>query len=526
MEELPDDDPELLSKKTIKCNTTKVDKNEQASSLLTTLEKSYSCWHYILIILVTILKFVARCRKKHVTGMITVKEMQHAKLLMLKMIQAEAFGDELIQLVPKGRLASLNPFIDEDRILRVGGRLTMSQSDFSIKHPIILPKKSTAVKHLVRWHHQLVEHEGRTATLHELRDNGYWIVGGNNLIRSMIHKCVDCRRKRGKVEQQKMANLPEERSLAEGPFLHCGLDMFGHYIIKEGRKEHKRWGILFTCLSCRGIHLETVSNADTDSFILALRRFMARRGVVRSIRSDNGGNFIGASNELEKAYKELDHDKIRRFLLTKQCDMISWQRNPPESSHKGGVWERQIRSAKNVLNSILHKHPGRLNDETLRTFFTEVESIVNSRPLTVDTLGDDTMEAISPQNLLTMKSKIVLEPPGNFQPADVYCQRRWRTVQYLANVFWSRWKKEFLASLQARQKWTKPARNMEIGDLVLIKDSKTTRNQWPLGRIIAVFPGEDGLVRTVQVKTSASKDPLMRSVAKIVLLLGNNECSL
>ena len=117
VEGLPDDDPELLSKKTIKCNTTKVDKNEQASSLLTTLEESYSCWHYILIILVTILKFVARCRKKHVTGMITVKEMQHAKLLMLKMIQAEAFGEELIQLVPKGRLASLNPFIDEDSIL-------------------------------------------------------------------------------------------------------------------------------------------------------------------------------------------------------------------------------------------------------------------------------------------------------------------------------------------------------------------------------------------------------------------------
>ena len=105
---------------------------------------------------------------------------------------------------------------------------------------------------------------------------------------------------------------------------------------------------------------------------------MARRGVVRSIRSDNGGNFIGASNELEKAYKELDHDKIRRYLLTKQCDMISWERNPPESSHKGGVWERQIRSAKNVLNNILRKHPARLNDEALRTFFTEVESIVNS----------------------------------------------------------------------------------------------------------------------------------------------------
>ena len=132
-----------------------------------------------------------------------------------------------------------------------------------------------------------------------------------------------------------MANLPEERLLAEGPFVHCGLDMFGHYIVKIGRKEVKRWGILFTCLSCRGIHLEMVANADTDSFILALRHFMARRGVVSSIRSDNGGNFIGACNEFEKAYKEMDHNRIRKFLLSKQCDMIEWRRNPQSLAIKG-----------------------------------------------------------------------------------------------------------------------------------------------------------------------------------------------
>ena len=149
--------------------------------------------------------------------------------------------------------------------------------------------------------------------------------------------------------EQKMADLPEKRLLTEGPFGHCGLDMFGPFIIKEGRKEMKKWGIIFTCLSCRGIHLETVAHADTDSFILALRRFIARRGPVQSIRSDNGGNFIGASNEFQNAYKEMDHDKIRNFLLSERCDMIVWERNPPVSSHKGGVWERQIRTARSVL---------------------------------------------------------------------------------------------------------------------------------------------------------------------------------
>ena len=129
------------------------------------------------------------------------------------------------------------------------------------------------------------------------------------------------------------------------------------------------------------------------------------------------------------------------------------------------------------------------------------------------------------QNLLTMKSKVVLQPPGDFQPADVYCQRTWRTVQFLANVFWSRWRKEFLSSLQTRQKWIKQTRNLAVGDVVLVKESNTSRNQWPLGRITTVYPGDDGLVRTVQVKTAASREPLTRSVAKIVLLLEGNASS-
>ena len=188
------------------------------------------------------------------------------------------------------------------------------------------------------------------------------------------------------------------------------------------------------------------------------------------------------------------------------------------SSHKGGVWERQIRTARSVLSSLLKKHPGRLNDETLRTLLTEVESIVNSRPLTVDNLGDETIGAITPNHLLTMKSKVILQPPGVFQEADLYCQRKWRAVQYLANVFWGRWRKEFLASLQCRQKWLETKRNMAVDDIVLLKEDNAARNQWPLGRVVEVLPGGDGLVRTVKVKVAKSKDPLTRSITKLVLL--------
>jgi hypothetical protein len=222
---------------------------------------------------------------------------------------------------------------------------------------------------------------------------------------------------------------------------------------------------------------------------------------------------------MQKALKEMDQEKIRKFLLEQSCDWMEWNRNPASSSHTGGVWERQIRSVRKVLSSLLKEHAGRLNDESLRTLLVEVEAIVNSRSLTADSLSDKSVEPITPNHLLTMKSKVVLPPPGVFQRADIYCRKKWRAVQYLANEFWDRWRKEFLASLQQRQKWTTPRPNMEVDDIVLVVEAGTPRNQWPMGRIVEVYPSADGLVRKVDVKVSSSVVPLSRSVAKLVVLM-------
>ena len=283
----------------------------------------------------------------------------------------------------------------------------------------------------------------------------------------------------------------------------------------------KRYGVVFTCLGCRAIHLEKINNMDTDSFILALRRFLGRRGPVRHIRSDNGGNFVGADNEMVKAMKEIDQGKVKDFLVEKSCDWewVEWERNPASASHMGGVWERQIRTIRSVLSSLLMEHAGRLNDESLKTLFVEVESIVNSRPLCYDTLTDESTEPLTPNHLLTMKTKVVLPPPGVFQRADVYCRKRWRAVQYLANEFWTRWRKEYLLNLQQRQKWTAVRPNLKVDDVVLVADMDCHRSQWPLGRIVDVFPSDDGLVRKVSVKVASSETPLSRPVTRLVLLL-------
>jgi hypothetical protein len=316
-----------------------------------------------------------------------------------------------------------------------------------------------------------------------------------------------------------MADLPIDRLEATPPFTYCAVDMFGPFVIKEGRKELKRYGALFTCLASRAVHIESTCSMDTDSFIQALRRFIGRRGPVRSIRSDNGTNFVGAENELQKAMEELDQLTISNFLLSLGADwVITWRRNPPAASHFDGVWERQIRSARGILSSLMRTHGHCLNDESFRTLLVEVEAIINSRPLTTDTINDvNRLIPISPTNLLIAKSNVVLPPPGIFQKPDLYCRRRWRRVQHLCNEFWSRWRKEYLQTLQVRQKWSNVTRNITCGDVCFVKDDCIHRAEWKMALVIRVNKDDQGSVRSVELRTQ--RTTLVRPISKVALLL-------
>ncbi|XP_057310013.1 uncharacterized protein LOC130648011 [Hydractinia symbiolongicarpus] len=203
---------------------------------------------------------------------------------------------------------------------------------------------------------------------------------------------------------------------------------------KKRRLEVKRYGVIFMCLA-------------------ALRRFITRRGNVRTIRSDNGTNFVGADNEFKRAFKELDREKIDTFHNDNGCDAIEWRRNPPYASHFDGVWERQICTVRSISEDLLKTHGHSINDENLRTLLCEIEAVVNSRPLTVTTLSDpESLLPISPSNLLMTKTRVIAPPPGAFDAVDVYSRRRWQRIQHITNEFWSRWQKQFLATLQEKSK--------------------------------------------------------------------------
>ena len=259
----------------------------------------------------------------------------------------------------------------------------------------------------------------------------------------MIGKCVRCKQLRGQLQQQKMVDLLKDSMCIEPPFTYCCVDIFGPFVVKDGRKEVKKYGTLYTCLSSRAIHIEIVHSLRTDSFILSSRRFIGQRGIVRIFRSDNETNFVGASAELICDFQEMDHKKIGDFLERNCGEWMMRKRNPPLASNMAGVWEGQIRSAYSILNSLLKTHGSNMTEESLQTLVAvEVEAIVNSRPLTKVVIYDVTSLAqLNSINILTMKSRVVMPPPSNSTIRDIYSRKQWRRVQHVANEFWCRWKK-------------------------------------------------------------------------------------
>ncbi|XP_066955788.1 uncharacterized protein [Macrobrachium rosenbergii] len=434
-------------------------------------------------------------------------------------VQQKAFGDEVkalsreLSVSKSSPIYKLDPFLDsEDGLLKVGGRIRKSDIPQSARHPILLPKKHHVTTLLIQHEHELLAHSGRNHVLSNLRQK-YWIINANATVRSVLFHCVTCRKLKEPALSQKMADLPADRLEPSPPFSNVGIDFFGPYYIKEGRKELKRYGVIFTCLVSRSVHIETANTLQSDSFINALRRFVSRRGHPKVIRCDNGTNFHGAEKELKAALGEMEEKKIETYLLHHH---IEWKFNPPAASHMGGCWERQIRTVRKVLSALLKEFGDRLNDESLRTLLCEVESIINSRPLTTVSDSVDDLEPLTPNHLLIPKSYVV-PPPGLFQKDDVYMRRRWRCVQYLTNLFWSRFRKEYLSTLQTRQKWNEPRRNLIVGDVVLVKSDIEPRNRWPMGRVIEVHPDDKGTIRSAKIKTLSSV--IVRPIQKLVLLV-------
>ena len=496
------------------------------------LASQYSDWAKLIRITAYTMKFISCCRKKDTStesasqGLaLTAPECQLARSFWIKTIQRELFPNELTalsnnrQVSAKSPLLSLNPFVDHEGLLRVGGRLKNAPISFNSKHPILLASHPLVML-IIRQAHVRSLHAGTQLTLATLRQD-FWILRARSMIRSVIHKCVVCTREKAAVPHQLMGDLPALRVSAPiRSFLHCGLDYAGPVQVRtskgRGIKSHKAYIALFVCLATRAIHLELVGDYSTSAFLDAFSRFSARRGLPQTMYSDNGTTFVGADKELSKAFYEALKDPT--FLNATASDNVTWHFIPPSAPHFGGLWEAGVRSMKHHLRRVLKDHT--LTFEELTTLLCRIEACLNSRPLAPlkDTLDD--YEVLTPGHFL-IGSSITVNPEPSLLNLNENRLSRWQRVRHLTERFWKLWQTDYVNTLQQRIKWQKLKPLVTVGQLVLLQNATLPPCKWLLGRITQCHPGSDGLVRVVTVKTATAE--YTRPIVKLCLLPINSE---
>jgi len=276
----------------------------------------------------------------------------------------------------------------------------------------------------------------------------------------------------------------------------------------------KSYVAVFVCFVTRAIHLETVSSLSTEAFIAALRRFTARRGKPSDIYSDCGRNFVGAAKELKELFSLVGSPEHNNSMATSlSTEGIQWHFNPPGAPHMGGLWEAGVKSMKLHLYSVLG--PVRLTFEEMQTTLTQIEACLNSRPLTPLTNNPEDLTALTPAHFLVGDSLFAIPDP-DLTSLPQSLLSRWQLVQQLQQHVWRRWTKEFLTRLQQRPKWLAQKKDIEAGDMVLVKTDGLISATWPLARVVDVHPGADGLTRVVTVRTTNGE--IIRPIHKLCRL--------
>ncbi|XP_049301263.1 uncharacterized protein LOC125774934 [Anopheles funestus] len=287
---------------------------------------------------------------------LTKDELEQAELRLCHLAQQDSFSGDIIELangreLPRSsRLKWLAPFIDPMGILRVGGRLRHAQMEVSSKHPILLSSKHQLAVLVAVAHHHKYLHAGPELLLSTLRQR-FWIIGGRNLAKAVFHRCHQCFKAKPTLVKQSVADLPASRVSPTRPFLVSGIDYCGPIYLKStvrNRSPTKAYIAIFVCFSTRALHIELVSDLTTAAFLAALRRFVARRGKIAELHSDNATTFKGAAHELHRIYQMLKCSDRERNEIFNWCanDEIQWKFIPPRAPHFGGLWEAAVRSAK------------------------------------------------------------------------------------------------------------------------------------------------------------------------------------
>lgn len=433
---------------------------------------------------------------------------------LLQQDQSATSQEEISTLKGKRGTNLMFSWDNEEKLLRIFGRLKSENLSREEREPIFLKREGKIAPLLARYAHRKTLHGGTQLMMQFLRAR-YWIHGLRSLVKTIPLRCPRCFRHRMKASEQLMANLPASRTTPAHSFEVCGVDYAGPVLLRNklGRAPtlYKAWIAVFVCYVTRAVHLELVSDATAEAFIAALRRMVSRRGMIREMHSDNGGNFVKANKEIRKLFDGRVHYE-REFGL-------KWNFTPPSAPHYGGMFEAAVKSMKHHLKRVIEDRT--LTFEEYATVLCQVEACLNSRPLGALHDDDNEMPALPPAHFLTGRQILTLPETGNLIDVPKSRLNRWELAQQDVQNFWDRWKNEYVLNLIHRTKWKGLQRNVEVGDVVIVKEDNTPPSRWWMARVVEVYPGSDGLVRTVKIRHRGND--YLRPIRKLGVLIPVSE---
>ena len=444
----------------------------------------------------------------------SAEDITNAERTLVLEIQAREYAKEIKEVIEaadqgqssvilrKGPLHHKAAFLDRQGILRIVARWANAKFlSWSERFPIPLATKHGGTRLLIRDYHGRVHHQGGRTTFAAMSKK-YLIAF--KCVKREVFSCEFCREQQPLKVQVPQASLPGSRLEAwTHVFKNTGMDFFGPFVI-QGRKK-KVWALMFTCLTTRAVHLEPCMGIDVQSWLLALERFVSRRGNPEMISCDLGSVFVSGSKEVARLEVEQLTpefcEAVAKEVLAKM--RIEFRFIPHGTSHYGGPWERMIREARqSIVKSA--STVARLNYDAFATFLTRAECVINRRPLAI---GDD-LEIVTPASILAPTSEMGVGFSSRLSVTRITGQ-----IRQAVDHFWRFWTNHYIKRLSASRYPPHHARfvQLKIGDKVLFRrreqfHSLDTRAALEAGKVIQVFPSNDGVIRRVAIQTKDNQE--------------------
>ena len=489
----------------------------------------FSSWSKLLRVSAYVLRFIHNCKQKTATlkysQSLSASEVDQAAYTWINHTQQLCYPKEFHALQSKGTarcrlplVRQLKLFLNDKKLICCGGRIHNARIDDEAKFPCLLPKRHPITSLIVYHVHKTYLHSGVNATVTALRQK-YWLPSTRQVVKSLLRKCVRCRRVAGKPYlQPNSPPLPSVRVKDARPFEITGVDFTGALRVKK-MGDNKVYICLFTCGVTRAVHLEIVEDLSVETFLQALRRFAARRSLPRILISDNASTFQAAAKDLEEL---IGSDQMSESL----CVLgVQWKFIPKRAPWYGGFWERLIGLTKMTLRKVLGKAFVTL--PMLQTLIVEIEAVLNDRPLTHVSSDLSDPEPLTPSHLIcgrritSLPHTVVdeaVDPTYGVRSVTELASRQSQLIQH----FQSRWRREYLTSLREYHRWAGGSNKqvIKVGDIVIIHDD-TPRSEWKLATVEKLMTGSDGIVRAAEIRTAGGRTN--RPIARLIPLEVNHD---